>query len=469
MRKVKSRMRAKNKRIVRYRKPLNINIGIILFALIFLYIGICTFLYFTREKVSIYEVTSGQSENQMSIKATGIALRKEVVTYAPSAGYINYYVKEGTRVSLDTTLYTIDGSGIVTQLLEDAAQNNTTLTSENISSIKKVISKYAITYDNASFHDVYQFQYDLNASLIECVNLNAIESINQNLEASGNQTFVINRASSTGIVEFYTDGYEGITTDTITEDLFDKNTYTKNSITAGALIESGVAIYKTINDEKWDIVIPLTAEQAAAYAETTIVPVKLVSENINTSGYFSIKQIGENSYGIITLKRFMMKYASSRFVDIEITGEQTNGLKIPKTAVTEKEFYLVPKEYLLNGGNDNELGFSRQIVGTEDIEFITPEVFATVDDMCYIEKSGLAVNDVLIKTDSQSKYVVGTTGTLKGVYNVNTGYTTFRYIEILSEKNGYYIIKTGTTHGLSLYDHIVLNASLVEDNSVVFH
>jgi hypothetical protein len=92
-----------------------------------------------------------------------------------------------------------------------------------------------------------------------------------------------------------------------------------------------------------------------------------------------------------------------------------------------------------------------------------------VEDMCYIDKSQLSANDVLVKADSQSKYVVGALGTLKGVYNVNTGYTTFRYIEILSEKNGYYIIKKDTVHGLTQYDHIVLNASMVEDNSVIFH
>ncbi len=392
-----------------------------------------------------------------------------MVSYAPSAGYINYYAKEGTRISLDTTLYTIDGSGTVAQLIEAAAQNQSTLTDENISSLKKNISKYVLTYDDASFSDVYQFQYDLNTALIECVNLNTLESINQSLTDSGNSAFVINKAQSTGIVEFYTDGYEGVTAETLTEDLFDKNTYKKNSITSGSFIENGTAIYKTMNDEEWSIVVPLTADQAAAYADTKIVPLRLVSENINTSGYFSIRRIGSNSYGVITLKRFMMKYAAERFIDIEIMGETTNGLKIPKTAVTDKEFYVVPVEYMLKGGNNNEPGFSRQIVGTENIEFITPEIFVTVEDMCYIDKSQLSANDVLVKADSQSKYVVGALGTLKGVYNVNTGYTTFRYIEILSEKNGYYIIKKDTVHGLTQYDHIVLNASMVEDNSVIFH
>lgn len=469
MRKVISRMRAKNKRIVRYKRPLNINIGVIIFAMIFIYIVVCTFLYFTREKVSIYEVTNGNSEKQMSIQTTGIALRNEIVSYAPSSGYINYYVQEGTRVSLDTTLYSIDESGTITQLLEEAAQNDSTLTADNVSSIKKVISKYSVSYMNEQFSDVYQFQYDLNSSLIECVNLNAIESINQKLNESGNNAFAINKSNSSGIVQFYMDGYEGITVDTITEELFNRENYIKNTISSATLVENGSAIYKTINDEAWSIVIPLTEEQAVEYEKTKIVSIELLSEDISTSGYFSIKKIGEKSYGVINLKRFMMKYASDRFVDIRVIADKENGLKIPITSVAEKEFYTVPEEYRHLGGNNNELGFSREIIGTDDIEFITPEIFATVDGVCYIDKKILSENDVLIKTDSQSKYVVVACGTLKGVYNVNTGYTTFRYIEILSEKKGYYIIKSGSTRGISLYDYIVLNASLVDDKSVIFH
>jgi hypothetical protein len=137
----------------------------------------------------------------------------------------------------------------------------------------------------------------------------------------------------------------------------------------------------------------------------------------------------------------MMNCASERFVNIRVIGEYTEGLKIPKTSVTEKDFYVIPEEYLHTGGNSNQKGFSRQILGTDDIEFITPDIFAIKDGTCYVDKTELGLNDVLVKLDSQSKYVVGAMNKLEGVYNVNTGYTTFRYIEILSEKNDYYIIK----------------------------
>ena len=462
-------MKSKRKRIVRYRKPLNINIGVIIFAVVFIYIGICVFISFTREKVAIYEVAEGKSEHQVTFDTTGIALRHEVVTGAPVAGYINYYVKEGTRVSLDTTLYSIDESGSVMQLLNEAAQNNSILTEENLKDIRKDITYYISSYDNMDFEEIYEFQYDLNATLIECINLNSIDSINQSLASNGNQSFIINKAASTGIVEFYTDGLEGITIDTLTEDAFLKDKYTRKDVVAGTVVEQGAAIYKTINDESWDIVIPLTEQQLLQYSNVSVVTVELLDENIQTSGYFQIKQIGSNSYGVITLKRYMMNCASERFVNIRVIGEYTEGLKIPKTSVTEKDFYVIPEEYLHTGGNSNQKGFSRQILGTDDIEFITPDIFAIKDGTCYVDKTELGLNDVLVKLDSQSKYVVGAMNKLEGVYNVNTGYTTFRYIEILSEKNDYYIIKKGTSHGLSLYDQIILNASLVQDSTVVFH
>ena len=89
------KVRTKKKRIVRYKKPLNINIGMIILTLVFLYLGINCIIYLSRDKISIYEVTKGQSEEIAGIATTGIALRTENVTNAPASGYINYYIKEG--------------------------------------------------------------------------------------------------------------------------------------------------------------------------------------------------------------------------------------------------------------------------------------------------------------------------------------------------------------------------------------
>lgn len=113
-----------------------------------MYLGINCIIYLSRDKISIYEVTKGQSEEIAGIATTGIALRTENVTNAPASGYINYYIKEGTKVSVGNTLYTIDENGDFSERLENAAENDSMLTNENLSEIKTDISKFVSSYDS---------------------------------------------------------------------------------------------------------------------------------------------------------------------------------------------------------------------------------------------------------------------------------------------------------------------------------
>lgn len=46
-------------KIVKYRKPLNLNIGMIIFAVILIYIIICTFMYFTQKHIEGHQVKAG--------------------------------------------------------------------------------------------------------------------------------------------------------------------------------------------------------------------------------------------------------------------------------------------------------------------------------------------------------------------------------------------------------------------------
>ena len=48
----------------------------------------------------------------------------------------------------------------------------------------------------------------------------------------------------------------------------------------------------------------------------------------------------------------MVRYAGERYLSFEVLRDETTGLKIPKTAVTEKEFYVIPVAYLETSGKD---------------------------------------------------------------------------------------------------------------------
>ena len=52
----------------------------------------------------------------------------------------------------------------------------------------------------------------------------------------------------------------------------------------------------------------------------------------------------------------MIRYAQERYLDLELILEDESGLKIPKSSVTSKEFYIVPEDYLTQGGNSKSSG-----------------------------------------------------------------------------------------------------------------
>ena len=55
---------------------------------------------------------------------------------------------------------------------------------------------------------------------------------------------------------------------------------------------------------------------------------------------------------------------------------------------------------------------------------------------------------------------------LIGVYNINKGYAVFKQINIIYENEEYAIIETKTSYGISLYDHIALDASEIKENQL---
>ena len=109
-------MAGKNGKIRQYRKPLNINLGIIIFSVIFIYIVICVFLYFTQKQIQPYEVRTGS----LSVDSVyrGIALREETVVTSTDSGYINYYAREGERVGSGKLVCSVDESGELKEMFE---------------------------------------------------------------------------------------------------------------------------------------------------------------------------------------------------------------------------------------------------------------------------------------------------------------------------------------------------------------
>ena len=106
--------------------------------------------------------------------------------------------------------------------------------------------------------------------------------------------------------------------------------------------------------------------------------------------------------------------------------------------------------------------------GKTTTEFVSPTIYYTTDDYYYIDGENVTAGDILVKPDSNETYRVGSdTATLKGVYNVNKGYAVFKQIDILYQSKEYTIVKTGTSYGISLYDHIALDGAKINEDDLL--
>lgn len=465
---------AKTKKVVRYKRPKNFNIGTLIFTLIFFYLALCVFKYIGQEKIQFYEVVEGNIVNDKTY--TGLIFREENVKQTEQSGYVNYYIREGKKAAAGSRIYSLDETGQLERFLQESQEAGQAFTEENLSVLKKKLSSLCLSYRDSDFASVYNEKYALDAAVAELVNFNALGDIDAELQAQG-INFQQIYTDQAGIISYAIDSYEGMEPTAVTADSFKKENYKKSVGQAGKLIEAGTPIYKIITSENWSLVFPLTDEDKKDFSKNDTMKVKFPDEDLTLSGNYSqITGADGASYGKIDFDKFMVQFISNRFVDFEIILEQEDGLKIPATAVTTKDFFTIPADFIASGGDgdDTQKGFYKEVYsesGESSVVFTPAEIYYSTDDSYYVDsgENGKFKNgDYIVKKDSSERYQIGATAPLEGVYNINKGYAVFKRIEKLSGNGEYFTVAKGTEYGLSVYDHIVLDASLVTEGMIIY-
>ncbi len=460
---------AERKKIVKYRRPINLNIGVIVFGIIFIYIAFNVYSYFTTEHISVYEVGQGTiAENNTYF---GLILREEKIINSDFDGYINYYMRDSARAGYGNLICSVDENGDIASKMGNAENAEAEFDNEDYASLKNTISSFAGAFDAGSFFQVYTFKDELEAQLMEAVNQNALDSLGDYVSmAQENQSFHLMNAKEAGIVVYYTDGFENVTVDSFSPDMLNQLNYSKVSLKRPDPVPAGSPAYKLITNEEWKIILPINEATQKRLAEDSVVKIQFKKDNISCWVNFEIKKIGEDYYMILSLRDHMVRFANDRYIEIELLMDEETGLKIPNTAITEKEFFTVPKEYFMKGGNSNSYGLlvqQQDKSGESSMTFVETTLYNEKDDLYYIDEETIGSGAVIQKPDSNETYRIKDTAKLMGVYNINKGYAVFKQIEILFQNEEYSVIRTGTSYGLSLYDHIALEGDKVQENDLI--
>lgn len=475
--------------LARLRKVAGLNIGTIMFGILFIYMSFSAILYFTTTHIESYQVTSGPLSRNETY--TGLAIREETVCTAPSSGYITYYAREGSKINSSGAVYGLSST--------KKSTSTASLATEELLKIRNDMMSFSKGFNSSKFNNTYSFKYELKGNILqyaesensssapltsdeydESDDSSGKDNITNSNVYAGNES--ICQSQSDGIILYSTDNYEGKTIDTVTAEDFDQNSYHETDLKTSDSVQSGDDVYTIITDERWSLLIPLSDKQAEKLKDRSTIRVKFLKDDMTQNGDFSIITIDGGKYGQIDFNKGLIRYASDRFLDIELVTNTVVGLKIPLSSIVTKDFYVVPSRMATT--QNNETGFMLASGNKDSGTFKSVSIYASVEDtsvsklatdgsedqpmIYYIDKSSFKEGDALIDPDTGEKYIIGETDTLEGVYCINKGYAVFRRIEILDQNEEYAIVSKNTSYGLARYDHIVRNADKVKEEDILY-
>ncbi len=463
-------MAKRNPKIVRMNKAFQINSALIIFGIILIYVVVSAFLALRKEPITTYKVNASNINN--NIICDGIALRQEKEMSTSKSGYVCYFVREGDKIAKNAPVCTVDETGDLIQSVNRMDPEDTKFSSADYLEIRNTIDIFKTNYSDTYFSEVYNFRSSIETKVLEMANQLLMKEYSANSAAA--RTTVQNIvATESGIVTYYVDGFESLTPETLQESDFDRGKYTRTVLKSGEIVEAGGTLYKLIPGEAWNICCFITTEQANTLQEEEgRLYFTINNSDTEMSANYNLIRT-DNGYILqLPMEKYMIDYVNERFISVEIILDRYEGLKVPNSAILDKQIYKIPKAYMTAGGNES--GDTKVYVQSTDaegnatVQQVDPDIYQTDDDFYYVDPNPFSDSDILIKPDSNETLPVSTLEhtTLKGVYIANKGVADFSQITVVRTGDEFTIV--GTKNRLREFDNIVMDASQVVENQVLY-
>ncbi len=449
------KQKQKKKKVAKYHKYSFFNIGTLLFGTVFIYMVITAFMYLTEKHVTPYEVMKGTITGNYRFQA--LALHTEEVVNATQSGSVRYFEREGNKASAGSVVCAINETGSQ----EPVRIEDFSLAEADVTRLRNMISNFTINYDGS----VFQKTYDLKASVDGTISEIVADSSDAYVNVRNQCT-----APDSGFVVYKIDGFENIAENQITGEMFDQTRYDANNLRSQKNVAAGRPLFKLITDEAWALYFPLDQKMLTELADTEKIRFRFMKDNETFSAPFSIVYNGEEAFGKIALDNSLVRYATDRFLEIELVMNKKSGYKIPSSAITERAVYRVPEDYVIKNEDDPQEivlkieSFAED--GSSSTEYVTTNAYMNTDGEYLIDGRLLQPGDNIQMENSVKRIQIQEKDMemLQGVYNINKGYATFRRITVIDENEEYCIVEGG----ISAYDYIVLDASEVTDDEIVY-
>ena len=147
--------------LARLRMVVGLNIGTIMFGILFIYMAFSAILYFTTTHIESYQVTSGPLSRNETY--TGLAIREESLCKADSSGYITYYAREGSKINASGAVYGLSDT--------KTASAPASLAPEELSKVRTDMMSFSKGFSSSKFNSTYSFKYELKGNILQYASL----------------------------------------------------------------------------------------------------------------------------------------------------------------------------------------------------------------------------------------------------------------------------------------------------------
>jgi hypothetical protein len=420
---------------------------------------ITTFMYLTETHVTAYEVMRGTITGNYRYHA--LALRTEQVVNASQSGSVRYFEREGSKASAGSVVCAINETGAS----DPVSISDFTLDSQDVSRLRNAMSSFAMNYSGSSFQKTYDLKSNMEGLISEIVEENSSDYVSVRNQCT---------APTSGFVLYSIDGFEAMDESQISSSDFDQNSYSSTNLRNQSSVRAGNPLFKLVTDESWALYFPIDQKLLTELVDVSKIKFRFLKDNTTFTAPFSIIENDGETFGKITLDNSLVRYASDRFLEIELVMNKKSGLKIPSSAIVDRSFYRIPEEYVIkNEDTEKEIALKVEHFeedGSSTIKYITATVYSQEGDEYLVDQNVLTEGDYIQMEDSAKRLQVQEKNleVLHGVYNINKGYAVFREITIIDENEEYCIVESNNIYGLAAYDYIVLDASQVTEDQIVY-
>lgn len=465
---------AKDKKIVKFRTRREVNIGLVVAFGIMVLLSINVYRYFTTPHLSVYEVQAGSAGSEEQMLA--MILREETVYRTTQAGYLNYYYREGARIAKGAGVYSVNDSSDIQELL-NKNEDTSVLSADNLKRLKDSIRDFSAAYSDTEFSSCYSLRENFLSDYLRYRDVSLLESLSrQNIDMVGQFQTIYSEKS--GIVSYYADCYDGYTKEQITgEEFSEENRTVPEYSKQSGILGTGSFAYKLITDEKWYLVIQVKETcMERLKKEGDTISFRILGDSVLYTKPYEVLKTGQTTYLQVEMDRYGNDYLSERFLDITVLFSAKDGLKIPATAVIQKEVYQIPERFVMpGGGEEDSIGISMEAYDAKsgeikpDYQPISPLFYE--NGYYYVATEAFSADRYIYSSDlakePERAMLYSFLTNLEGVYNMNNGYAVFKRIERLTDVEDYILVRAGLAGGVALYDHIVLDVSAVTKDVIL--